>query len=151
MLDRFRRRLGSPPPRRILIGLSGGSDSVALLALALDWRTAHDPKVEIATAHLDHGLRGERAGEDAEFCRTLAASVGVSHYESAVDVARRAREERDEERLDPGPLPIEGYSLPLPKTHHRSYAAQWFAIAALALALWLWASLRLRPAESPAT
>ena len=94
MLDRFRRRLGSTPPRRILIGLSGGSDSVALLALALDWRTAHDPKVEIATAHLDHGLRGERAGEDAEFCRTLAASVGVSHYESAVDVARRAREER---------------------------------------------------------
>ncbi len=39
-------------------------------------------------------------------------------------------------------LPVPGYVLPLPRTHHLSYAAQWFAFAALALALWAWASIR---------
>lgn len=41
-----------------------------------------------------------------------------------------------------GPLPVPGYVLPLPRTHHLSYAAQWFAFAAAALGLWAWASLR---------
>ncbi len=51
-------------------------------------------------------------------------------------------ERHEEERLEPSAPPIGGYALPLPKIHHRSYAAQWFAIGLLAVALWLWSSLR---------
>jgi cytochrome oxidase assembly protein ShyY1 len=54
----------------------------------------------------------------------------------------RVGERRHEERLEPAALPVTGYALPLPKVHHRSYAAQWFAIALLAAALWLWSCVR---------
>lgn len=43
-----------------------------------------------------------------------------------------------------GALPVGGYVLPLPRTHHLSYAGQWFAFAALAVVLWAWASTRRR-------
>lgn len=39
-----------------------------------------------------------------------------------------------------GALPVPGYVIPLPRTHHLSYAAQWFAFAGIALGLWAWAS-----------
>lgn len=59
----------APEARRVLLAVSGGSDSVALLrALA----GAETP--EVVVAHLDHGLRPE-SGDDAawvsETCRTL--------------------------------------------------------------------------------
>ncbi len=39
-----------------------------------------------------------------------------------------------------GPLPVPGYVLPLPRTHHLSYAGQWFAFALGTVALWGWLS-----------
>jgi cytochrome oxidase assembly protein ShyY1 len=54
----------------------------------------------------------------------------------------RVGEPTEEERLHPGEIPITGYTLPLPKVHHRSYAAQWFAIALGTLLLWAWYSWR---------
>jgi cytochrome oxidase assembly protein ShyY1 len=34
--------------------------------------------------------------------------------------------------------PVGGYMVPVSRIHHRSYAAQWFAIAGITLLLWLW-------------
>lgn len=53
---------------RLLAACSGGADSVAL-AHALD----------VAIAHIDHGLRRE-SGEEAEQVRELARSLGVPFY-----------------------------------------------------------------------
>jgi tRNA(Ile)-lysidine synthase len=54
----------------LLVLLSGGGDSVALLDIAL--RMA----ARVSALHVNYGLR-EGAGEDEEFCRELGAGLGV--------------------------------------------------------------------------
>lgn len=60
---------------RVLVAVSGGPDSVALLRLLLELR----PKWgwEMAVAHVHHGLRGEDAEEDLRFVQAMASSAGV--------------------------------------------------------------------------
>ena len=54
-------------PRRLLIGLSGGADSVALAWLLLQKR----PETELVAVHVNHGLRGEASDGDEAFVRQL--------------------------------------------------------------------------------
>ena len=77
------------PGMRLAVALSGGADSVALLR-ALDERKAELGLV-LHAAHLHHGLRGAEANEDLEFCRDLAAKLGVEFHEARVDTAAEAR------------------------------------------------------------
>ncbi|BDP41799.1 tRNA(Ile)-lysidine synthase [Deinococcus aetherius] len=66
--------------RVVVVGVSGGADSVALLrALVI----AHARPV---AAHLDHALR-EGSGEDAGWVRALAEELGVPFETTRVDVA----------------------------------------------------------------
>ncbi len=62
----------------ILIAVSGGSDSVALLYLLHEWaRTVDGPKLSVAT--IDHGLRAESATE-AEQVGLIAKKLGLPHW-----------------------------------------------------------------------
>jgi tRNA(Ile)-lysidine synthase len=70
---------------RVLVALSGGADSVALLGAMLELRRA-GAVGEVAAAHVDHQLRAD-SGEDARFCRELAARLGVPIEIAAVAVA----------------------------------------------------------------
>ena len=86
VLDRVHReldRLAPPAPGGerpgLLIALSGGSDSVALLHLASSW--AADRGARLAAAHLDHGLRGPDSDADAAFCRDLCRDLDVPLHE----------------------------------------------------------------------
>jgi len=60
----------------LLIAVSGGPDSTALLWLASQW--ARKTKVPVTTATVDHGLRPESAGEAATVAR-LSEKLGLSH------------------------------------------------------------------------
>jgi tRNA(Ile)-lysidine synthase len=73
----------------ILVALSGGSDSMALLSLLRDRRD-----VDVAAAHLEHGFRAEASIADADFVRAYCESIGVRCYVKHVDVpgARRKGE-----------------------------------------------------------
>jgi tRNA(Ile)-lysidine synthase len=72
----------------VLLALSGGADSVALLdALCLLRRPRG---FAVAAAHLDHRLR-PGSGEDAAFCRVLCERLDVPLQVGAADVAARAR------------------------------------------------------------
>jgi len=74
---------------RLAIGLSGGADSVALLcALA---QRSRELGLVLHAAHLHHGLRGEEADADLEFCRELAARLQIPFREARVDTAAEAR------------------------------------------------------------
>jgi len=79
------RDLGHPSAgETVVVGLSGGPDSVALLdALAARGRALG---FEVVAAHLDHGLRPGSA-DDAAFCGTLCATLGVRLHAERVDVA----------------------------------------------------------------
>jgi len=64
--------------RGLLLAVSGGSDSTALLVLVARWarRLKHPPKLLAVT--INHGLRPEAARESAAVKR-LARKLGVSH------------------------------------------------------------------------
>jgi len=70
--------------RLVLIGVSGGPDSLCLLDLM--WRL----KYPLVVAHLNHGLRIE-AGEDASFVREAALFRGLPFILETADVAAYAR------------------------------------------------------------
>jgi tRNA(Ile)-lysidine synthase len=72
----------------VVVGLSGGPDSVALAdALA---RLAPARRLRVVAAHLDHGLRPGSA-EDARFCAELAARLGLAFRSSTAHVRARRR------------------------------------------------------------
>ncbi|MEW5882668.1 MAG: tRNA lysidine(34) synthetase TilS [Armatimonadota bacterium] len=74
------------PGDRILLGFSGGADSMCLLLLL-----AQEP-IEVVAAHLDHRLRAE-SGEEARQCAELAASLGVEFVCESTDVRALAEVE----------------------------------------------------------
>ncbi len=66
------------PGDRLLIAVSGGPDSLALLHVLVDLRQELDLHLEVA--HLQHGIRGEEAREDARFVAELAAKLGLPFH-----------------------------------------------------------------------
>ena len=58
------------PGDGVLVAVSGGPDSVALLHLLCELREEFQLSLEVA--HLQHGIRGEEAKEDAEFVAAMA-------------------------------------------------------------------------------
>lgn len=60
----------------ILVALSGGPDSVALLAMLAGW--ARGRPLALTAATVDHGLRPQSAAE-AEAAGALAARLGIAH------------------------------------------------------------------------
>lgn len=92
MVTAIRRSLkaAGAASQRIVVGLSGGADSVALLAglVAL----AKEQRATIVAAHLDHALREDSAA-DAAFCASLCARLGVPLRSERADVEARARRE----------------------------------------------------------
>ncbi len=66
------------PNGGILVGLSGGPDSVALLLASSHWaRKAGKP---LAAAHLNHQLRGDQADTDARFCAELGSKLSIPFH-----------------------------------------------------------------------
>lgn len=77
----------------ILVGLSGGADSVMLLLfLAEKRRTLGD--FPLLAVHVNHMIRGDEADRDEEFSRTLCAKLGVEFVTVKIDVPALAREQR---------------------------------------------------------
>lgn len=60
----------------VLLGLSGGPDSVALFHALLALRERLG--LRLAAAHLNHGLRGAESARDEAFVRRLCAGAGVA-------------------------------------------------------------------------
>jgi len=77
----------------VLVALSGGADSVALLGVLKDLEA--DGVLAVAgAAHLNHQLRGAAADGDEAFCAALAARMGVPFIAGHEDVAAIARAQK---------------------------------------------------------
>lgn len=87
----FRRRFPDLCARRLLVAVSGGADSVALLHLLLD------PSLELGLliGHVHHGVRGEESDRDADRCRQLGEVHGLESYAIRIPVPDRPREGRE--------------------------------------------------------
>ena len=74
---------------RVLIGLSGGADSVCLLHVLTELSEVFS--LTLGAFHMHHGIRGEEADRDEAFSRELCASFGVDYYCIKEDVPAYAR------------------------------------------------------------
>ena len=77
----------------ILVAVSGGVDSVVLLDLLC--RLVEEFSLKLVIAHLDHGLRREDSGQDAQFVVSLAEGKDLPVIRERIDV----RQVRQEKRL----------------------------------------------------
>ena len=78
------------PDTRVIVALSGGSDSVALLLVLRDFASAGELALD-TVAHLHHGIRGADADEDEAFCRDLCAGLNTPFVSARTDVPAAAR------------------------------------------------------------
>ena len=74
---------------RLVIGVSGGADSVCLLRLLCSYRASHELK--LYAVHVNHGLRGEEAARDEKFVRELCNRLEVPCRVVSVDIREEAK------------------------------------------------------------
>ncbi|MBO4211678.1 MAG: tRNA lysidine(34) synthetase TilS [Oscillospiraceae bacterium] len=72
----------------VTVALSGGADSVALLWVMR--RLAPRLELTVRAAHFHHGIRGEEADRDADFCRSLCRDWNIPFALGRGDAPARA-------------------------------------------------------------
>jgi tRNA(Ile)-lysidine synthase len=65
-----------PPGETVVVGVSGGTDSVCMLHLL--YRMRSELQIDLHVAHLNHTLRGDESKGDAEYVSGLARKLGLS-------------------------------------------------------------------------
>lgn len=76
---------------RVVIALSGGADSVALLRGLRHLQQEH--QLELRAAHLNHQLRANQSNEDADWVEALCNTLGIRLILDSRNVAEIAREQ----------------------------------------------------------
>lgn len=74
---------------RVLIGVSGGADSIALLEFFVSVKEKYD--LDICVAHIEHGIRGEDSVNDSEFVENYCKKLGVNFYLKTIDAPNLAK------------------------------------------------------------
>ena len=75
---------------KVLVGLSGGADSVCLLFVLLNLRA--ELGIELEAVHVHHGLRGKSADEDEAYVRDLCRQQNVVLHVHRADIRAYALE-----------------------------------------------------------
>ncbi|HLZ47731.1 MAG TPA: tRNA lysidine(34) synthetase TilS, partial [Candidatus Limnocylindria bacterium] len=78
------------PPGPVVVAVSGGTDSVALLLLLCD--LAPQLGLDLHVAHFDHRLRPRSAAKDAQFVADLAQSRGATIRIGRADAAPKSED-----------------------------------------------------------
>ncbi|MDO9080613.1 MAG: tRNA lysidine(34) synthetase TilS, partial [Desulfuromonadales bacterium] len=95
LVDNFLKQLQADglirSSERILVALSGGSDSVALLYLLR--AVAPSLQLTLVAAHLDHAMRPQ-SGDDVDFVRALCDRLNIPLFCERVDVPSLAAERK---------------------------------------------------------
>lgn len=74
----------------ILVALSGGADSMALLSFLLEIKEEY--RLTLYAAHINHHLRGQESQRDQEFVHRHCESIGIPLFVHHSDVAAMAKQ-----------------------------------------------------------
>ena len=76
---------------KVIVGVSGGADSVCLLFVLLEY--AKDRDIRLAVVHVHHGIRPE-AGQDAAYVEKLCKERDIPFYLTRGDVKALAQQQK---------------------------------------------------------
>ncbi len=79
---------------RILLGISGGPDSVSLLSLIFNINRTGNIYSELSIAHLNHLIRGKESEQDEQFVRGLAKRFNLSIVVERKDIKEIAQKRK---------------------------------------------------------
>jgi tRNA(Ile)-lysidine synthase len=85
VIDFIQRYSLISPEEIVVVGVSGGADSVCLLHVLAKWQKGLGIKLHVA--HLNHQLRGVESEADAKYVSNLAGSLGIPITIDRQDVA----------------------------------------------------------------
>jgi tRNA(Ile)-lysidine synthase len=85
VLDFIHRYGLLPSKEKVVVGVSGGADSVCLLHVLAKWRQRLGIRLHVA--HLNHQIRGVESQADSEFVSDLAGALGIPITIDSQDVA----------------------------------------------------------------
>ena len=77
---------------KVLVAVSGGQDSVALLYALLGIKDEFD--LDLCVAHLNHKLRGKESDADQKFVKNLASELNLKFFTKSVDVKKEAKKKK---------------------------------------------------------
>lgn len=76
----------------IVVAVSGGPDSMALLYILNELSKSKDLGLKIVCAHVNHGLRGEESNREAEFVRNQSEHWGIPFELGLFDIPSYMRQ-----------------------------------------------------------
>lgn len=89
-VEKFMRKWNMVPEGgRVLVGVSGGADSVCLCLILYELSTKMNFSLEVI--HVEHGIRGEESKNDAVFVEQFCKQKGIVCHIRNVDVPRYAK------------------------------------------------------------
>ncbi|MGN1206644.1 MAG: tRNA lysidine(34) synthetase TilS [Eubacterium sp.] len=77
---------------RIVVGVSGGKDSVCLLDILNQCKDEYE--LSLLVVHVNHCLRGEAADQDEAFVKELAEKMGLEFYSERVDIRQVSKDRK---------------------------------------------------------
>ena len=80
------------PEKQLVVGVSGGADSMALLYVLHTLRLQKHLPEELLAVHVHHGIRGESADKDEELVRNYTARLNVPLEVVHVDIPKLSSE-----------------------------------------------------------
>jgi tRNA(Ile)-lysidine synthase len=92
VIDLIQRYSLIPRKELVVVGVSGGADSVCLLHVLAGWRRRLGIKLHVA--HLNHQIRGVESQADAEYVSNLAGSLDIPITVESQDVAAHRTERK---------------------------------------------------------
>ena len=111
------------PGDRVVVGLSGGPDSLCLISLLAELREILGIR-SLHAVHVNHGLRGEESDADQAYAEHIAEMAGASFDTVFCDIRRLAKEQRLGEEEAGRKLRYETF-----EQYRQRYGAQRIAVA----------------------
>ncbi len=76
--------------QRVIVGVSGGADSVTLLHFLYFFASEKNKKFKVEAVHVNHGLRGKEAERDEHFVKKFCKEHGIKLTVKKIDVFKLA-------------------------------------------------------------